>query len=482
MLDLARLESDLTDPAFADRVAMVLSQVGDATYRAAAADGHVEFRHTADGTTVVATAGRDPLGDTDPGRFLGTAAEVAGEFPAPADEATPYAHDEIAQFFDSPSAPAMAIIHTAAHRHHGNTGEHGSLGTVQRRAPFIASGPGIAARGWVDAHARTADVAPTVAAVAGVAPVTGADRWGRDATQHLGRQDGRVVDEVVVGTAARTVVVLWDGVNANELADAIAAGEAPNAAGLVARGTALRGGMFAAAPSATLANHTTIGTGALPGHSGILHNTWFDPRTQRVHNLLDISQMFGACEHLELGVETLHEAVKRTFPGARTVTTHEYSNRGADECSFRSMAAKEDLPYARTSDVFPRDGHWYETSIRYQAYSRIDETALRCALAQWGAAAPLPRFAFHNFSLTDEAGHEGGPHSDEVRAAIRDSDERLGRLLRAIEERDALDETAVFLVADHGMQHTDETCTDDLSEALAGHDVLDLDGFLYPRP
>ncbi len=110
---------------------------------------------------------------------------------------------------------------------------------------------------------------------------------------------------------------------------------------------------------------------------------------------------------------------------------------------------------------------------------RVDESALRCALDFWADDHPVPRFAFCSFALTDSAGHEGGPHSDEVRAAVRESDERLGRLLGAVERRGVLDRTAVVLVADHGMQRTGEA-TDDLGDALAGLDHVAVDGmFLY---
>ena len=70
--------------------------------------------------------------------------------------------------------------------------------------------------------------------------------------------------------------VLWDGTNANVLYDMVAAGEAPNVARLLAMGTGLAHGALASLPSVTLANHTTILTGAHPGHHGILHNAWYD--------------------------------------------------------------------------------------------------------------------------------------------------------------------------------------------------------------
>jgi phosphonoacetate hydrolase len=468
------LERALTDPALAHLVDVVLSRDGD-TYRAASARGSVTFTHGPDGTTILRTEGSDPLAEGDATRFAGIDAELAGDVPAPVDEARPHAHDEVAQLFDSPHAPDVAVVHAAAHRFHGNVGEHGSLGTVQRRAPLLLAGPGVRSGGWLDAHARTVDVAPTVAALAGVARRRGRDRFGHERDDNLlARQDGDVL-EVVEGTADHVLVVLWDGLNANELRAAIDAGEAPNAAGLVARGTGYDHGMLASYPSATLANHTTLGTGAMPGHSGVLHNEWRCSRTGELRNLLDLAQMFTASDHIGADVETLHEAVHRTRPGAWTGATHEFCDRGADWSSFRAMASGERLPAARRHDEFPRDGEWFERSDRYRFMSSVDETALRCALAFWDDDHPVPDLAFCSFALTDEAGHEGGPHSPQARAAVRDCDERLGRLLGAVERRGVLERTAVVLLADHGMQRTGDHTGTEVRDATEGIDHVLVD-------
>ena len=60
-----------------------------------------------------------------------------------------------------------------------------------------------------------------------------------------------------------------------------------------------------------------------------------------------------------------------------------------------------------------------------------------------------------SFALTDEAGHESGPHGALARAAVRDSDARVGDVLAAVERAGALDRTAVLVIADHGMEQTD---------------------------
>ena len=473
------VEQALTDPALGHLIDVVLRRDGD-TYHASSARGSVSFTHGPDGTAVVGTTGSDPFADGDPTRFVGLAAELAAGVPTPEEEARPHAHDEVAQLFDSPHAPDLAIVHAATHRFHGNPGEHGSLGTVQRRAPLLLAGPGVRADGWVDGHARTVDVAPTVAALAGVAPRRGRGRFGEPRDDVLlARQDGEVLP-VVEGTADHVLVVLWDGLNANQLHDAIDAGEAPNAARLVERGTGFAHGMLASYPSATLANHTTLGTGAMPGHSGIIHNEWRCQRTGDARNLLDLGQMFTASSHIGDDVETLHEAVHRTRPGAWTGATHEFCDRGADWSSFRAMAEGERLPAARRHEEFPRDGEWFERSDGYRFMSSVDETALRCALAFWDDDHPVPDLAFCSFALTDEAGHEGGPHSPQVRAAIRDCDERLGRLLAAVDRRGVLERTAVVLLADHGMQRTGEHVGTEVRDALAGVDHLLVDGmFVY---
>ncbi|MFM8973878.1 MAG: alkaline phosphatase family protein, partial [Actinomycetota bacterium] len=77
-----------------------------------------------------------------------------------------------------------------------------------------------------------------------------------------------------------------------------------------------------------------------------------------------------------------------------------------------------------------------------------------------------PRFMFANFTLTDAAMHEGGPHSEMAAAAIRDSDARLGGIMAAVEAAGAFDDTAWVVVADHGMEQNDRSVTGDWGAAL----------------
>ena len=70
---------------------------------------------------------------------------------------------------------------------------------------------------------------------------------------------------------------------------------------------------------------------------------------------------------------------------------------------------------------------------------------------------PTPRFVYHELLLTDAAGHDYGPHSDGLRDALDECDDRIGAVLDVLAETGHLDETLFVLTADHGMAPQDTT-------------------------
>ena len=161
--------------------------------------------------------------------------------PAPARELLPVrASTTIAQLFDHPAAPDLCVIHSAAHNWEdqgGHRGEHGSLGVVQARAPFVIAGRGVRADGHRPASRRGSSTSrrrsPRCSA------------WRRTPTaRHLTGQDGEVRHDVLdagAGAAAarrrascstgptRTCSTRWPQ-----------SGEAPNVARLIEHGHRLR--------------------------------------------------------------------------------------------------------------------------------------------------------------------------------------------------------------------------------------------------
>lgn len=498
-MTLQRTLDVLLDDDLEPIVEMVLYR-DDGGYDARAADGRVRFRrHSESGGwrfEVEAVEGRNPLGDQTVDRFSGLEVEQAARFPRRTDNAYPFAYEMVAQLFDAPSPPDVCVIHSAAHNWEdagGHRGEHGSLDAVQCRAPFIIGGAGVRAIGKVPRACRLVDVAPTVLHLLGTAPAVGGR--GLDgsprADAYLRRQDGEVQLDVIdpSGPAPRTVVgFLLDGANPNVLYRMAETGEAPNVARLMAMGTTFEHGAVASLPTVTLANHTAILTGAHPGHHEILHNAWYDRASGRQVITNSPATWATAMNWLGREVETIHSAVRRTWPGDLSVSINEPCDAFASWSTFEVLRSGGTIERPPAPDELPHATQRFVRPLKdYRWSSRIDHTSVEQAAGIWsgryrGVDIPRPRFMWVNFTLTDAAFHEGGPHSEVAAASVRDTDARLGEVLAAIEGAGAMDDTAFFLVADHGMEETNPDVRGDWGDNLRAAGIEFRDeafGFIY---
>ncbi len=506
----ARTDGELLDAAIAvlagEELAPIVEMVLVArygAYEAHAVDGSVRFvresgpHDPGDDTPappardwsfrVESQSGRDPLGDQATDRFAGLASEIENRFPDRTANAYPFAFEQVAQLFDHPAAPDLCVVHTASHHWAdmgGHIGEHGSLGAVQCRAPFIASGPGFRRDGTVaGVDAQLTDIAPTVLALLGHDPgeLRGADGEPIDAVldrDAIARGDG---PDHVVG-------FLLDGCNPNVLYDAVAAGDAPNIASLLDGGTALRDGIVSSLPTVTLPNHTTIITGRHPGHHGILHNAWWDRRRGEQVVTNSPETWATAMESLLPGTDSIHLALRRLEPACFTASVNEPADHGAHYSTFDLMRRGVRVEFPRSAEGLPHATEMFVRPVKdYALFSQVDHHGATQAVSilegsYLGTDYPLPRFLWMNFALTDTAFHEGGPHSEIARASIRDTDGRLGEVLAALERRGVRDRTAVFLCADHGMEASDPSVAGDWSPALTAAGIECRDeafGFLY---
>jgi hypothetical protein len=484
--DAERALEILTGSELEPIVDMVLLARDDA-YEARAHDGSVRFRRSDDGAfDVVDVSGSNPLADQATDRFSPLADEQAHRNPHRRDNAYPHAYEQVAQLFDHPAAPDLCVIHSADHNWEdqgGHRGEHGSLGIVQARAPFVLAGKGVRDDGLVPRAAQLVDVAPTVLELLGVAPA----RDGR----HLEGQDGTVREDALDLSAGRprhVVVFLFDGTNPNVLYDMAARGEAPVTARLIDRGTAYAHGAISGLPTVTLANHTSILTGRQPGHHGILHNAWFDRRSGEQIITNSNSTWPQAMNHVFDGVESIHTAVHRDDPDAFTASVNEPCDIDADFSTFHFFRRKEVPPIPESPDGLP---HTTERFVRpskdYSWSTVVDHMGVDQAVGIWsgsyrGETYPFPRFMFANFTLTDAAMHEGGPYSEIAAASVRDSDARMGEIIAAVERAGVVDDTAFVLLADHGMEESDPDVRGDWGVALRDEGLVFRDegyGFLY---
>lgn len=479
-------------------VEMVAWSPSPGVYEVKAVDGHLRFERRVAGDrfefTPVTLSGRDLLECQDPGLFSPLADELGNPQPSRATNSYPYAYEHVAQVFDHPCAPDICVMHTAAHRWEIHRGEHGSLGVVQARAPFIVSGAGIARHGLVDRHCRLVDVAPTILELLGVPASPGTGETGDPAEGlYLSRQDGAAVsglrDPDRPGPR-RVVGFLLDGANANVLYDAAARGEAPVTARLIAEGTAFRHGAIASLPTVTLANHTTILTGCHPGHHGVLNNAWYDRVLERRVVTESPTTWQEAMTWLAPGVETIHQALKRSRPSAVSISVNEPADCGADYSTFELFRAGDAhllMPDLSAGLPAHTTAEHYESSSEYRMGTLADTVSVAQATAIWagshlGVGYEAPTFMWVTTSLTDGASHEGGPHSAIAMSALRDTDARIGEVIAAVELAGVAGETAFVLVADHGMEQNSEDVTGDWGDALreAGLTFRDeASGFVY---
>lgn len=378
----------------------------------------------------------------------------------------PYAYERISQLFDSPNAPDL-VVNPKSYAYGRQPGQHGALDVVQSRSPLIFSGPGVKRGVVVDAPAKQVDVAPTIACVAGFPLVDGRDSTGRTSSErgvgpdvYLKRQDGRVLHEVLdaaSGRPERVYLMLLDGQSHTELLyrlerdpEAI-----PNLRRLIARGCLLRYGSITNFPSITWPSHNTIGTGAWCGHHDIVNPTYY--LRERRELVSPQGEQFDTARFLSEEVETLFEAFKRVLgPGAFTASINEPCTRGADHASLeRRLVGDRGRLIALTKEteheINPR---WFaeleEEGHRLQG--QIDNRGLAQArLLFLDDSHPAPVFVFHEFAQPDSSAHDYGPHHEGARAALDETDRRIGHIVRTLEERGLFETTLFVITTDHGM-------------------------------
>jgi hypothetical protein len=450
--------------------------------RWATPDGQIRY-------VVTAQQGENPIPSVD-GTILRTLEEEAAAAggvgkPVPRERNSyPDILQRLAQLFDSARAPEFVYIPgPGGDPNHPGAGSHGIPDMVQSRAPLIIAGPGLARGAVSDELVRHEDLAPTIANLLGVRPIDGTNATGVRRMQLLKWQDGRSIAPALAdaragvdtyGVARRAVMFTIDGLSQTVFLDEIRKGAVPNLARIMAAGTLFRNGTLAEYPTVTWANHNTQLTGASPGHNGLLNNSWFERTTQTEQLITD----GGATNVLRTGrlmspdVETLYEAVERSFPDARTMAINHPAGRGADISVLDLRGVGSLLSHAVSLGVnWLRDRGESDKQLEglegWKGEAIKDSLATAIGQSYWSRKDP-PTFGAFEYTLVDNRGHLVGPHTDDARRALHEIDRKIGKVLDTIERRGIAGSTAIVLTADHGQehQHTDESKIGGWFEAL----------------
>ncbi|MBI2913931.1 MAG: alkaline phosphatase family protein [Chloroflexi bacterium] len=443
------------------------------------------------GYRVIEQIGENPIEDQDPTGLATLAEELeagaksgfsgtdpAKAFVAPEQLSYPRAYERIAQLFDSPNAPDIAIS-PKSYAFGRQPGQHGALDVVQSRAPLVLSGPGVK-RGVSDAVCAQVDVAPTLALLLGLPLIDGRDSSGRTSGQrgvppdvYLKRQDGRVIEDVLDRDESgnlrsrpeRVYVMLLDGLSNTELLERLEHDREsiPNLARLVENGAMLRYGMMVTFPTITWPSHNSLGTGAWCGHHDVVNPAYY--LREKRETIAPQAVQFDTAKYLSDGVETLFEAVHRVrgrwdgHRGAITASINEPCVRGAAHATLerRMLGDMEEFRHVTKAHVEDKSAKWKEDGQDgVDRYSFIDTQGLAQALMLFGdEGRPAPLFTYHEFALTDAVGHDYGPHHEAMGLALAETDKRIGKILSLLERRGLLESTLFVVTADHGMAPID---------------------------
>jgi predicted AlkP superfamily pyrophosphatase or phosphodiesterase len=204
---------------------------------------------------------------------------------------------------------------------------------------------------------------------------------------------------------------------------------AKNILALASQGATAPDGMIPSYPSLTFPNHYTIVTGLYPEHHGIVGNSFYDPARKQAYDSHD----------------------------ARTVTDGSWYGG----TPLWVLAEQQGM---RSASFFWIGSEAEIQGVRPSYYLRFDRTIANESRVQqvlaWLDLPPeqRPHFITLYFSDTDDAGHQYGPDSPQVAAAVHELDREIGNLMSGIERLKL--RVDLFLVSDHGMTATRDGALD----------------------
>jgi arylsulfatase A-like enzyme len=223
-------------------------------------------------------------------------------------------------------------------------------------------------------------------------------------------------------------------------------------------------------PSSTEVNGTALATGVFPAHSHIIANNEYRPEidplkpfpTQSLPAVRRGDEVSGG--HY-IAVSTVAERLRArhettAIAGAKPVALlHDRLARAGDSPN-PVWFADDCLPPARLAALTNFLGAFPAPAA---PNSGRDTWATRCLTEIFWGKQP-PRYSVLWLSEPDASQHKYGPGSPAALAAIRNCDDRLAAVLRALDQRGVRAQTDLIVVSDHGFSTIGANC--DVAETL----------------
>jgi len=260
------------------------------------------------------------------------------------------------------------------------------------------------------------------------------------------------VSEVSAAGGERHVIVMvWDGMRP----DFVTAEYAPTLHQLAQNGVWFENN-HPVYVSTTEVNGTAIATGCYPEIDGIIGNREFRPEIDPVKSVhtegIDVVRKGdeitgGKYIRVPTVAEILHAKGRKTaVAGAKPVALlHDRAQRGNSALGV-TLFAGQTVPTDFLQTILPLHGAF--PSATNANPTRNDWTAEALIDPLWKDG--VPAFSLVWMSEPDFSQHQTGPGSARSLSAIKNADDNLARILRALDAKGVRDTTDIMIVSDHG--------------------------------
>ena len=261
------------------------------------------------------------------------------------------------------------------------------------------------------------------------------------------------------GKAKHVVVVVWDGMRPDFVTDQ----NTPTLAAIARRGVVFKNN-HSAFPSSTNVNGVVLATGDEPAHSGVIANQEFRAEIDP-HKSFDTSD-FPALDQTDkftsnfVAAPTVAEIVQKAgyrtaIAGSKPVAQLADRSRLRDTDAARESIVvyrKRSLPANAQAAVTAAVGPF---PIRTGFPNDKEDAWTTRVLTEFLWKKDVPKFSLLWLSEPDLSQHETAPGSPTALAAIKSSDDNLAKVLAALKAKDALTNTDLIIVSDHGFSTVD---------------------------
>ena len=190
-------------------------------------------------------------------------------------------------------------------------------------------------------------------------------------------------------------------------------------------------------PSHTCNAHTSLMTGTYPDQHGLIGNVYYD-QNERISQKNISADLIDQKTLFEIAGE--HGKKTAIVSGKKNMLT--LFEKGCDIQA--TMSAHPDyIGEALQLDDSENNDQYYDYHLKTTSW--VFE-ALKSVLTE-----EKPDFTLVNIQSADSIGHRFGPDSFEVAQAVKLIDQEIGKLFSYMKKSDILSDTAVMILADHGM-------------------------------